>query len=133
MTTKPTQAPMVNRVYLDLEGLALFLGGETQAVIYSCVLAMPGATIKRIQSYLTEEYKPIAYTTVATTANRLVDKGILARHNTGSKGKPEYVYTALINYDALVDAAIGNVIAALRDQFPDQMLQILENGPSGEM
>jgi len=104
----------ITHVYLALGGIAMFLGGETQAAVYLAVLASPGANIHIIQKYI-EVYHGInvAYTTVATLANRLCDKGILKRSTDPNKAKLEYTYTALINDRELITYATEITLKAL--------------------
>jgi predicted transcriptional regulator len=104
----------ITHVYLALGGIAMFLGGETQSAVYLAVLARPSANIHIIQRYI-EVYhgKTIAYTTVATLANRLCDKGILKRSTDPDKAKREYTYTALITSDDLIAYATDLTLKAL--------------------
>ena len=104
----------ITHVYLALGGIAMFLGGETQSAVYLAVLARPNANIHIIQKYI-EVYHGIniAYTTVATLANRLCDKGILRRTTDPNKAKREYTYSALINDRDLIAYATEITLKAL--------------------
>lgn len=116
MTATQDHTVKISRVYLDLEGLAMFLGGELQAVVYSVVLATPGITLKAIHEYINLNYSDVTLSTVATVANKLVDKNIFQRVNTGIGERKRYCYTALINYDELVETAIKRTFDRLFDQ-----------------
>lgn len=118
MTATQETTVKISRVYLDLEGLAMFLGGELQAVVYSVVLATPGITLKELHQYINLNYSDITLSTIATVANKLVDKNIFQRVNTGTGERKRYQYTALINYDELVETAITQAFDRLFDQFP---------------
>lgn len=104
----------ITHVYLELGGLAMFLGGNTQCAVYLAVLARPSANVKRIQKYIDVFHGiNVAYTTVATVANRLCDKGILMRQIDPNATKVEYIYTALISDRDLLAYATQTVLKAL--------------------
>lgn len=104
----------ITHVYLELDGLAMFLGGETQSAIYLAVLARPNANIHQIQKYIKVYHGiEVEYTTVATVANRLCDKHILKRDLNPNTARKEYTYTALISDGELKAYATKVVLQAL--------------------
>ena len=110
---------MMPRLHLNCTGLAIFLGGTTQVAVYRAVLEQPG-TLRRVLNRVNEEYGPIAYTTVATIANKLCDKGILERVKTDNP-KTEYVYTARYTEAELIRCCANLVIDKLNEEYPAQL------------
>ena len=115
--------PNIPRLHLNCTGLAMFLGGETQARVYYAVMEQPG-TLRRVLDVVNGSriHKPLAYTTVATIANKLVDKGILRRKQTGAL-KVEYTYTVAIAEDDLIARCIDRVVLRLLEEYPGYISQ----------
>lgn len=65
-------------------------------------------TIRRVWRTLWDDYER-AYTSVATTVNRLVAKGLLTRRRSGLA----FVFTATLTEQEFIDTQRGYVLAAL--------------------
>lgn len=110
---------LIPRLYLNFNGLAMLLGGESQARVFCAVLEYPGI-LRRVMETVNDDpaYEPIAYTTVATIANKLCDKGILKRTKIDG-AKVEYVYRAEYTEDELIALCIDTVMIRLREEYPE--------------
>jgi len=118
---------IMNKVYLDQTGLAVFLGGKTQELVYRAVQAKSGS-VTSIRSYVNAKLdKPLAYTTVATIANKLCDKGILKRVNAYKTihNKPEYCYSILLDENRLVRCAMHRILTKLLEEQPAILNELL--------
>jgi predicted transcriptional regulator len=112
----------ISKLYLDQEGIAIIVGGETQAAVYYAVLENPHCAIHVIKRLVNErQEKRLMYTTIATIANKLCNKGILTRQNV-HQTKPEYRYTVLVPYDELIETAFSQLFSKLAKEFPQAML-----------
>lgn len=107
---------LIPRLYLNLDGLATLLGGEGQAAVFRA--AQTPGTLRQVMDRVNLDYGPVAYTTVATIANKLCDKGILYRIKKHGN-RVEYTYGTAYEEDALIDECVKAVIIKLRDEFPD--------------
>lgn len=111
---------IITKLYLNETGLAIFLGGKTQELVYRAVLAECGS-IRSIRAFVNAQVDaPLAYTTIATIANKLCRKGVLARENV-NQWKPEYRYTVLISQQELIKCGIHLVITKLLTEFPNAL------------
>lgn len=122
-----TVTPQIQRIYLDLDGLAMFLGGELQAAVYSVVVNKP-STLKEIQQTLVDNYGNVTMTTVSTIAIRLVAKGIFKRKTERTNyghGRGHFVYTATVDIDDLVKNSMNAAIWAFYRCHPKHFESIL--------
>lgn len=110
--------PKITRLYLTENKLAMFLGGDGLARTFSCIAEKPG-TLRDIHQYYITRYPPIAYTTLATHANKLVEKGFCVRRNTGG-ARIEYTYRTLYSPDALLAYGIDIVLRTLERAYPKE-------------
>lgn len=119
--------PMMPRLHLGQDGLAMFLGGELQVAVYSDVLDHPGTTIRQAYERMRKTYRDVlAYTTVSTVATKLCDKGILQRVKHATKA--DYLYTAAVEEDELIARCVQLVVDKLNEEYPEELLDALTGG-----
>jgi len=110
----------INRIYLKETGLAMFLGGESQVSVFRAIAKRPGGTILRAvaRELHRDGNSTIAYTTIATLANKLCDKGILRREKINMHA---YRYHALFTEQEIIRQGITYVFRLFADQFPNDL------------
>lgn len=112
------------RLHLNQDGLAMFLGGELQVAVYLQVLDNPGI-LRDVHGRMQHTYRQgVAYTTVATVANKLCDKGILKRER-HSNGR-DYTYTALIDENTLIEIALALIVRKLYNEYKETLQDTIE-------
>lgn len=120
---------MIPRLHLNQDGIAMFLGGELQAAVYIDVLDHPGI-LRDIHERMQRTYRQgVAYTTIASVANKLCKKGILKREK-AINGR-DYIYTALIEEDELINICVMLVVHKLYEEYKETLLHamaIVEGG-----
>lgn len=106
--------------YFDIraEGTAIFLG-PTEARLMELAWRQPNLTVKSALSHLGPK-SGLAYTTVMTVLNRLVDKGLLTRLRDGRN----FVYQAVTDRHTFVCSRIAEVRACLKKNFPSEFAEI---------
>lgn len=110
---------MITRLHLNQNGLAMFLGGELQTAVYLEFLDHPG-TLREIHTRMQHTYRQgVAYTTIASVANKLCKKGILKRAKLGTAR--DYTYTAVIDEDALIEYCIARIVKHLHSEYDMQL------------
>ena len=73
-------------------------------------------TVKTALFFLGDD-SPRAYTTIMTILNKLVTKGLLARHKLGRS----FSYRPVIDRDSFLKEQINIVVDCLNRNFPDMM------------
>jgi len=112
--------PLMPRLHLLQDGLAMFLGGELQVAVYTDMLDHPGTTIRQTYDRMRQTYRDqLAYTTVSTVANKLCDKGVLHRKKHATKA--DYLYTASVEENELIARCVQLVVDKLREEYPDEL------------
>jgi predicted transcriptional regulator len=101
----------VQAVKLDGSGLAR-LFGELEARVMEAVWSLKEPTVHDICRHVGQDCH---YKTVMTVANRLVDKGALARRREGRA----YVYISVAPRDQFLEAVSRQTIAGLMNDFGD--------------
>ena len=89
-------------------GARCWLGPAEAAIMATIWEADTPLTIRRVWRTLWDDYER-AYTSVATTVNRLVAKGLLTRRRSGLA----FVFTATLTEQEFIDTQRGYVLAAL--------------------
>jgi len=79
----------------------------------------PSLTVKSALAYLGPK-SGLAYTTVMTVLNHLVDKGLLTRSRDGRN----FVYQAVINRSAFIRGRLAEIRTCLRKNFPSESAEI---------
>jgi predicted transcriptional regulator len=106
--------------YFDIraEGTAVFLG-PTETRLMELAWRQPSLTVKSALSHLGPK-SGLAYTTVMTVLNHLVDKGLLTRSRDGRN----FVYQAVIDRTAFIRSRITEIRACLKKNFPSEFTVI---------
>ena len=106
--------------YFDIraEGAAVFLG-PTEARLMELAWRQPSLTVKSALALLGPK-SGLAYTTVMTVLNRLVDKGLLTRSRNGRN----FVYQAVIDRRTFVRSRLTEIRACLKKSFPSEFAVI---------
>jgi len=108
---------MANRLsfYFDIEadGLEVLLG-PTEAKLMELSWRQAELTVKQALFELGPGTE-LAYTTVMTVLNRLVDKGFLKRRREGRN----FVYTPRVSREVFVEERIARILACLKKNFPE--------------
>ena len=101
--------------YFDVrgQGSAVFLG-PTEARLMELAWKHPELTVKAVLFHLGPT-PGLAYTTVMTIMNRLVEKGLLTRTRTGRS----FVYQAATERDTFLRGRVSQVLDCLRGNFPE--------------
>ncbi len=87
--------------------------GELEHQIMRAVWSNGGAATCRTVTGVVRRKKPLAYTTVVTVMNRLVDKGLLHRE----PARDAYVYTAPYSPQEFYSSLAGAMLSRIREQF----------------
>ncbi len=98
---------------LDEKGLTHFFG-ELEAKLMEAVWALDQPTVQDVIDHLGGN---LNYKTTMTVMNRLVDKGVLARHKSGRA----FVYSALASRDELLAGVFDKMV---RGMFGEDFRQI---------
>lgn len=106
----------VNRMYLNEQGIHLFLGRAEAAVMQA--VWEGHQRLADIHKHMVVEYAPVAFTTVSTTAFRLVEKGYLTRKRNPATRAPEYLYTATLTGHQFIAAVVRKVVHKLMEEYP---------------
>jgi predicted transcriptional regulator len=101
--------------YFDVrgQGSSAFLG-PTEARLMELAWKHPELTVKATLFHLGPGHG-LAYTTVMTIMNRLVEKGLLARTRIGRS----FVYRAATDRDTFLRGRISQVLDCLQGNFPE--------------
>jgi BlaI family transcriptional regulator, penicillinase repressor len=86
----------------------------------SVLWRMGESNVRTVQEALAAS-RPLAYTTVMTMLERLARKQLVSRRKTGR----HFVYAALVERDAVRRHAVSNLVDALFDASPQQLLAFL--------
>lgn len=119
--TAPT--PKLDRIDLTQTGIAMFLGPRSADIM--CLLWQEPATTKNVWKRL--RASDTMYTTVATTMNRLVERGFLTRENIGTDTKPTYHFTPTMSELELTHFCINYTLLAIRLTFNINFVILGEN------
>ena len=84
---------------------------------------MGESNVRTVQEALAPS-RPLAYTTVMTMLERLARKQLVSRRKTGR----HFVYAALVERDEVRRHAVSNLVDALFDAAPQQLLAFLAAG-----
>ena len=109
----------VSQYNVDGKKLEAFLGPlETSVIqtIWRC--EKHPMTVRDILKTL-QKKKPIAYTTVMNTMDRLFEKGLLDRSIEKGKGGVYYVYWPKLDEENFKKAAVDDVLSSLLENFGD--------------
>jgi len=82
--------------------------------------------VKAVQQIVAES-RPLAYTTIMTVLDRLVRKGMLARHKVGRC----YAYAPRATRDAARRAALRELLDGYFDGSEEELMRFLRRGPDG--
>ena len=106
--------------YFDIgaEGTAIFLG-PTEARLMELAWREPSLTVKSALSHLGPK-SGLAYTTVMTVLNRLVNKGLLSRSRDGRN----FVYEAVTDRSVFISSRVTEIRACLKKNFPSEFTEI---------
>jgi len=109
--------PKLDRIDLSHDGIAMFLG-PTSTEVMQVLWDAPG-TIKSVWTKLrrTKLFEDTMYTTIATTCNRLVDRGFLTRNNIASDGKPTFHFVPTMTEVELTQFCIYFIIHRIQTSF----------------
>jgi BlaI family transcriptional regulator, penicillinase repressor len=83
------------------------LTGELQLQVMSAVWRLGSATVEQVRSALPSRYRG-AYNTVQTVLNRLVERGLLARHKVGNA----FEYRARLSEAEYLSRSISQTLAS---------------------
>lgn len=110
----------LRRLNIGSSGLDLFLG-PLEAQVLEAIYA--GATdIPAVHKALRQSNNDIAYTTTATTVNRLAQKGIITREHT----KPaNAIYRPTLERAAFIEAAVEATLATLVKSYGSEVAAVL--------
>jgi predicted transcriptional regulator len=89
----------------------------------SVLWRMGESNVRTVQEALAPS-RPLAYTTVMTMLERLARKQLVSRRKTGR----HFVYAALVERDEVRRHAVSNLVDALFDAAPQQLLAFLAAG-----
>lgn len=105
--------------------LEAFLGPLEASIIQTiwCSKKRP-LTVREVLETL-QKKKAIAYTTVMNTMDRLHEKGLLERRIEKGKGGVYYVYWPNLEEQNFKEAAIGEVLSSLLENFGDLVTSCL--------
>jgi predicted transcriptional regulator len=81
------------------------------------------SSVRTVQEALAAS-RPLAYTTVMTMLERLARKQLVSRRKTGR----HFVYAALVERDVVRRHAVSNLVDALFDASPQELLAFLATG-----
>lgn len=113
----------VSQYNVDGKQLEAFMGPLEASIIQTiwCSKKRP-VTVREVLEELKKK-KPIAYTTVMNTMDRLYDKGVLDRRIEKGKGGTYlyYVYWPKLEEQNFKEAAVSQVLSSLLDNF-DEMV-----------
>lgn len=103
--------------------------GPLEAEVIRAVKDLKKASARDVSMYIEEDGKKVAYTTIATTLNRLFEKNFLKREDQPYKGGKRYFYR--IAEDAkrtrmIVDASISRLVDAFGPSVVSAILESLE-------
>jgi len=117
----PTEKPPVNQYNIEGKQLEAFLGpleANTLRVIWTS--KKRPITDREVLEELKKQ-KPIAYTTVMNTMDRLYEKGLLDRRIEKGKGGTYiyYVYWPKLEEQNFKEAAVRQVLGSLMDNFDE--------------
>ena len=117
----PTEKPPVNQYNIEGKQLEAFLGpleANTLRVIWTS--KKRPITVREVLEELKKQ-KPIAYTTVMNTMDRLYEKGLLDRRIEKGKGGTYiyYVYWPKLEEQNFKEAAVRQVLGSLMDNFDE--------------
>lgn len=87
-------------------------------------------TVREVFEVLTKE-KPLAYTTVMNTMDRLYDKGVLDRRVEKGKGGIHHVYWPKLERQNFKEAAVRTVMSSLMENFGDLVTNCLIEKAAG--
>jgi predicted transcriptional regulator len=82
------------------------LTGELQVQVMSAIWRLGSGTVEQVRSALPPRYRG-AYNTVQTVLNRLVERGLLARHKVGSA----FEYQARLSEAEYLSRSISQTLA----------------------
>lgn len=102
---------------IDAEGLEVLLG-PTEARIMEIAWRTPDLTVKQVLFELGTGVH-LAYTTVMTILNRLVEKELLTRRRDGRN----FVYSPTVTREAFIKERTSRIIACLDKNFPESKHQ----------
>ena len=91
--------------------------GDLEADIMKIVWKSEEITVREVYEELRQERK-LAYTTVMTIMNRLVDKNLLKRKSRGNA----FVYTATVSENEFATRLVSEVLDGLLEDFADPAL-----------
>ncbi len=101
--------------HFDISGQGLgVLLGPTEAKLMDLAWDRPSLTVKSAIIRLGRD-KALAYTTVMTVLNRLVEKRLLTRTREGRN----FVYRAGVDHETFVTERVNRILDCLRKNFPD--------------
>lgn len=99
--------------------------GELELRVMASVWRLPGIEAKQVQERLAQRQHS-SLSTIQSTLERLVRKGLLDRHKRGHA----FVYTACVSRAELLGRLLKDVIGLLHDGNPDTILSSFVNAAS---
>lgn len=121
----PEKKAVVSQYNVEGKQLEAFLGPLEASIIETiwCSKKRP-ITVREVLETL-QKKRPIAYTTVMNTMDRLHDKGLLERRIEKGKGGVHYVYWPNREEQNFKEAAVGEVLSSLLENFGDLVTSCL--------
>lgn len=109
----------VSQYNVEGKNLEAFLGPLEVSILKTiwCSKKRP-ITVRQVLETL-KKTKPIAYTTVMNTMDRLYEKGLLDRQIQKGKGGVFYVYWPKIEEKKFTETAVSEVLSSLLENFGD--------------
>lgn len=100
--------------------------GSLEAEVLSAIKKLKRVSARDVMMHLNVDGKELAYTTIATTLNRLFEKKMLYREHRRYKGGKQYIYYAADD-DQKRRKIVGTAITRLVDSFgPSAVSAIME-------
>jgi predicted transcriptional regulator len=113
----PQKKNAVSQYNVEGKQLEAFLGPLESSILETiwCSKKRP-MTVREVLEIL-QKKKPVAYTTIMNTMDRLFEKGLLERHVEKGKGGLYYVYWPRLEEQKFKEAAIREVLGSLIANF----------------
>ncbi len=92
--------------------------GELESEVMEIIWRKNDATSVKDVAEILEKRREIAYTTVMTIMSRLVDKGVLTRHLSGSS----YLYKPKVSKDQFTAKAVHGIFASAVSTLGEEVL-----------
>lgn len=115
----PEKRPAVSQYNIEGKALEAFMGPLEATVIETIWRSDKRPITVRDVLEVLQKKKPVAYTTVMNTMDRLYEKGLLKRRIEKGKGGIFYVYWPKLEEEGFKEAAVREVLGSLMENFGD--------------